>query len=370
MAGRKVMSQVIRENPLLALKALGQHLWVDNLSRALLREGELQRLIKEDGIDGVTSNPAIFEQAINGSAYYREDMERLRLAGLDAEGCYEALVIADVKAACQLLRPTFRRSRGESGYVSLEVSPALANDIARTIAAAHRLKSAVGCDNLLIKVPATPPGIDAFSELTAEGLSVNVTLIFSPGQYEAVVQAYLRGARRWLVRGGQVSHLRSVASIFLSRVDTVVDQRLTALSTAPDEPLYGRAGIALAKVCHARYREIFHGPDFAALHQAGIRPQTPLWASTRNKNLAYSDVLYVEALIGAESISTLPEITLDAFRQHGQVSNRLTDGLDEAFAHIQSLKALGIDLGEVGDHLQRDGVQLFAAAYQKILLGL
>lgn len=357
-------------NPLLALKALGQHLWLDNLSRTLLREGGLQRLINEDGIDGVTSNPAIFEKAIAGSPYYREDLERLRSTGLDAEACYESLVIADIRAACAMLLPAFRASRGESGYVSLEVSPALADDTAGTIAAAHRLFDAVGRDNLLIKVPGTPAGIDAFEELSAAGISVNVTLIFSLAQYEAVAQAYLRGALRWLKTGGKTRHLRSVASIFLSRVDTLVDKRLEALGTAHAERLSGRAGVALAKCCHGRYREIFHGPDFALLRLAGIRAQTPLWASTGSKNLAYSDVLYVEPLIGAESINTLPDATLAAFRQHGQVANRLQEGLDEARIHIQALLDLGIDLTEVGESLQRAGVLLFAEAYQKILLGL
>lgn len=357
-------------NPLLALKALGQHLWLDNLSRTLLREGGLQRLINEDGIDGVTSNPAIFEKAIAGSPYYREDLERLRGAGLDAEACYESLVIADIRAACAMLLPAFRASRGESGYVSLEVSPVLANDTAGTVAAAHRLFDAVGRDNLLIKVPGTPAGIDAFEALSAAGLSVNVTLIFSLAQYEAVAQAYLRGALRWVESGGKARHLRSVASIFLSRVDTVVDKRLDLLGTAHAERLSGRAGVALAKCCHGRYREIFHGPDFALLRLAGLRPQTPLWASTGSKNLAYSDVLYVEPLIGAESINTLPDATLAAFRQHGQVANRLQEGLEEAQAHIQALLNLGIDLNAVGESLQSDGVKLFAEAYQKILLGL
>jgi transaldolase len=357
-------------NPLLELKALGQHIWLDNLSRNLLREGGLQRLINEDGVDGVTSNPAIFEKAIVGSPYYRDDLERLRANGLDAEDCYESLVIADIRAACAMLLPAFRESAGETGYVSLEVSPELANNAAGTVAAARRLKALVGLDNVLIKVPATPAGIEAFSRLTAEGLSVNVTLIFSLAQYEAVAQAYLCGALRWLESGGNVRHLRSVASVFLSRVDTLVDKRLDALGTMHAARLGGRAGVALAKCCHGRYLDIFHGPDFALLKKAGIRPQTPLWASTGSKNLAYSDVLYVEALIGPESINTLPDATLAAFRQHGQVANRLSEGLDQAQIHIQALIALGIDLDALGETLQVDGVQSFLAAYQQIMLGL
>lgn len=366
MVGGEIMSA----NPLLELKAVGQHIWLDNLSRTLLREGGLQRLINEDGIDGVTSNPSIFEKAIANSPYYREDLDKLRAAGLDAEACYESLVIADIRAACSLLLPAFRASRGEAGYVSLEVSPALANDTPGTIAAARRLRAQVGLDNILIKVPATPAGIEAFARLTAEGLSVNVTLIFSLAQYEAVVQAYLRGAQRWLESGGNAQHLRSVASVFLSRVDTVVDKRLDALGTMHAARLNGRAGVALAKCCHGRYQDVFHGSDFARLRAAGIRPQTPLWASTGTKNPAYSDVLYVEALIGPESINTLPDATLAAFRNHGRAVSALNEGLDDAQNHLQALMELGIDLDAVGQSLQLDGVRLFAEAYQKILLGL
>ena len=364
------MTHAAAANPLLALKALGQYIWLDNLSRTLLRDGGLQRLINEDGVDGVTSNPAIFEKAIAGSPYYREDIKRLRGAGLDAEACYESLVIDDIRAACAMLLPAFRVNWGASGYVSLEVSPALAHDTVGTVAAALRLKQAVGRDNLLIKVPATPAGIEAFAELTAEGVSVNVTLIFSPAQYEAVVQAYLRGALRWLENGGTARYLRSVASIFLSRVDTVIDHHLNELGTPQVLALRGLAGVSLAKCCHAHYRQVFHGPEFALLRLAGIRPQTPLWASTGSKNVAYSDVLYVEPLIGAESINTLPDATLAAFRQHGRASNSLPEGLDEARRHIQALMALGIDLNIVGESLQHDGVRLFTEAYQKILLGL
>ncbi len=358
------------ENPLLALKALGQHIWLDNLSRTLLREGGLQRLIEEDGIDGVTSNPAIFEKAITGSRYYRDDLERLRGAGLSAEACYESLIIADIQAACALLQPVYIDSGGETGYVSLEVSPELAHDTAATVAAAHRLRQAVGCANLLIKVPSTLAGIGAFEQLTAAGLRVNVTLIFSLVQYEAVARAYLRGAQAWLAGGGHPEQLRSVASIFLSRVDAAVDQRLDALGTIGVNRLKGRVGVALAKTCHQRYREIFHGPDFAALEAAGVRPQTPLWASTGSKNPAYGDVLYVEALIGQESINTLPDATLAAFRDHGQAADCLRADVEEAQTHLADLAALSIDLAEVGESLQVDGVRLFAEAYKKIMASL
>jgi transaldolase len=360
----------MKENPLLALKALGQHIWLDNLSRTLLREGGLQRLISADGVDGITSNPAIFEKAIAGSPYYREDLARLRGLRLDAEACYEALVIDDIRTACALLQPAYEHSAGDTGYVSLEVSPELANDTAGTVAAAQRLRQAVGCANVLIKVPGTPAGIDAFERLTATGIRINVTLIFSLVQYEVVARAYLRGAQAWLAGGGEPEQLRSVASIFLSRVDTAVDQRLEALGTAEARGLRGRTGVALAKTCFLRYQEIFHGQAFAALRAAGVRAQTPLWASTGSKNPAYSDVLYVEALIGPESINTLPDATLVAFRDHGRPAGHLMDGLQDAQAHMQALAELAIDATALGERLQVDGVQLFAEAYRKLLSSL
>lgn len=350
-------------NPLLALKALGQHVWLDNLSRTLLQEGVLQRLMVVDGIDGVTSNPATFEKAIAGSTCYREDLERLSGANLGAEARYESLVIPDIRAACDVFFPDYLASLGETGYVSLEVSPALAHDMTASEAAAQRLRQAVGRDNLLIKVPATAAGVRAFEHLTAAGVRVNVTLIFSQAQYEAVAQAYLRGAQRWLDGGGNAGQLRSVASVFLSRVDTLVDKCLDANGTTQAQAPRGRSGVALAKRCYRRYLEIFHGPDFAALGQAGVRPQTPLWASTGTKNPAYSDVLYVEPLIGPESISTLPDATLAAFRQHGRAAATLMNGMDEAQAHVEALAALGIDLDDVGETLQIEGVRLFAEAY-------
>ena len=357
-------------NPLLALKQLGQHVWLDNLSRALLKEGELQRLIDEDGIDGVTSNPAIFQKAIVGSAWYQEDLERLRSAGLDAEARYEALVIPDIQAACDVLAPAYLSSAGETGYVSLEVSPVLAHDTAGTLAAALRLRQAVARDNLLIKVPATAAGVQAFEQLTDAGVSCNVTLIFSLAQYEVVAQAYLRGAQRWLDSGGDARSLRSVASVFLSRVDTLVDQRIDAIGSAHALALRGKIGVALAKCCHQRYQELFHGPDFAALALADVRRQTPLWASTGTKNPDYSDLLYVEPLIGKESINTLPGATLAAFRDHGRAEDSLGVGIAEAQLHLFALAGLGIDLDQIGDTLQTDGVSLFAEAYAKLIAAM
>jgi transaldolase len=355
------------DNPLHALKELGQHIWLDNLSRELLRGSGLQHLISEDGIDGVTSNPAIFQKAIVGSAWYRADLDRLRGGSLAAEARYEVLVIPDIQEACDILVPAYLSSGGEAGYVSLEVSPALAHDSAATLAAALRLRQAVMRDNLLIKVPATTAGVQAFEQLTAAGVRCNVTLIFSLAQYESVAQAYQRGAQRWLDAGGDAQSPRSVASVFLSRVDTLVDLRLEILGSTQALALRGKTGVALAKCCHRRYLELFHGPDFAALALAGVRRQTPLWASTGTKNPAYSDVLYVEPLIGKESINTLPDATLAAFRDHGRVGDTLGEGLAEAQLHLAALAALGIDLNELGETLQVDGVRIFADAYDKLL---
>jgi transaldolase len=354
-------------NPLIAVKALGQHLWLDNLSRTHLAEGILGRLIADDGIDGVTSNPAIFHKAITGSPHYQADLQRLRASGIAPEARVEALVIPDVQAACDLLRPAHAASAGDAGYVSLEVAPALAHDAPATVAAAQRLAAAVGRDNLLIKVPATPAGLIAFEQLTALGLRVNVTLIFSLAQHAAVCDAYVRGALAWVGRGGDARRLRAVTSVFLSRVDTLVDRRLEALGTPAARALAGKSGVALAKRCYQQYLDRFHGPAFAGLAAAGVRPATPLWASTGTKNPAYSDVLYVEPLIGPETINTLPDATLAAFRDHGRVAPTLTEGMDAARAHIQALAALGIDLDDVGETLQVEGVRLFADAYDQLL---
>jgi len=318
----------------------------------------------------VTSNPSIFQKAIASSPYYGDDLQRLRDSGLAAEARYEALVIPDIQAACDLLHPAYLASSGDAGYVSLEVSPALAHDAAATEVAALRLRQAVGRDNLLVKVPGTPAGVQAFEALTAAGVGVNVTLIFSLAQYEAVVQAYLRGALRWVESGGPARQVRSVASVFLSRVDTLVDQRLAAIGTPAASGLMGRSGVALAKACYQRCQAVFSGPDFSMLRLASVRRQTPLWASTGTKNPAYSDVLYIESLIGPETINTIPDASLAAFRQHGRLPVRLSEDMVDVERHIAALASLGIDLDEVGETLQVDGLRLFAEAYEKILLSV
>lgn len=356
-------------NPLVALKQQGQQVWLDNLSRTLLREGGLQRLISEDGLCGVTSNPAIFHKAIDGSPYYREELAGLKASGLSAEERYEALVIADIREACDLLLPVYRQSKGEAGYVSLEVSPHLADDEEGSVRAAQRLRAAVARDNLLIKIPATAAGIGAIERLIGEGVRVNVTLMFSLAHYDAVAGAYIRGARRWLEAGGEPQQLRSVASIFLSRVDTLVDKQLEQLGSEEALALRGQSALALARLVYVRYRERFHGAEFAPLARAGVAPQFPLWASTGTKNPDYSEVHYVEPLIGPETINTLPDKTLADFREHGQVARTLDSEAAVAAARqqIAALAAQGISLDECGETLQREGVRLFVEPFDKLL---
>jgi len=344
---------------------LGQSLWLDNLSRSLIRDGTLARLIAEDGVSGVTSNPSIFQNALASSPHYADDLARLKASELDAERRYEALVIPDIQAACDLLLPVFKRSHGNDGYVSLEVAPRWAYKAARTVEEAQRLSSWVNRRNLLIKVPGTPEGLRAFEALTALGINVNVTLLFSVAQTEAAFDAYIRGlAAR---AGADVRRSKAVASLFLSRVDTLVDTQLAAIGTDEALSLRGHAAVAMAKLAYQRYLKTFHGDAFAALAQQGAAPQTLLWASSGVKNADYHDLLYVEPLIGKETINTLPDKTLAALRDHGKPALRLEEGIAEAEAQLAELVHLGIDMDMVGNALQDDGVRLFEAAYQKLL---
>lgn len=353
-------------NPLLEVRALGQQIWLDNLSRTLLNEGHLARMIADDGVDGVTTNPSIFHKAIAGGRYYEDDLAALKGQPLDAESRYEALVIPDVQRACDLLRPTWERSQGKAGYVSLEVSPALAHDSEGTIAAGLRLRQAVARDNLLIKVPATPAGLNAIEGLIGRGVSVNVTLMFSLAHADAVAGAYLRGLEALRRAGGSLASVMSVASLFLSRVDTLIDKQLEAVGS-PGVALQGKTAVAMAKMAYRRYRSRFHGEAFASLATQGARPQFMLWASTGTKNPAYSDLLYVEPLIGEETVNTLPNATLAALRDHGKAAATLEEGTDAAQHHFDALAALGIDLTAAGEQLQREGLAQFEDAFAQLL---
>lgn len=354
-------------NPLLQVRALGQQIWLDNLSRSLLKDGHLARMIAEDGVAGVTTNPAIFHKAIASGRYYEDDLAVLKSRRLSAEQRYEHLAVADVQQACDLLAATYVQSRGGAGYVSLEVSPALADDAEGTVAAGQRLHAAVNRDNLLIKVPATAAGLQAIEALVADGISVNVTLMFSLSHVDAVADAYVAGLKRRHAAGGDVSRVMSVASVFLSRVDTLVDKQLAELGEA-GTALQGKTAVALAKLAYQRYRERFHGEAFAALRDAGARPQYMLWASTGTKNPAYSDLLYVEPLVGAETVNTLPDATLAALLDHGRIdAATLEQEADAAQAQFDALAAAGIDMHGNGERLQQEGLRQFETAFAELL---
>lgn len=354
-------------NPLLQLESFGQSIWLDNLSRTLLREGGLKRLIEQDGVSGVTSNPTIFFKAISESAHYKDEFQRLKSdKTLTAEQRYEALAIPDIQAACDLLRPVYDAAGGNDGYVSLEVSPALAHDTASTVTAALRLKAAIARANVLIKVPATKAGVAAIEQLIGKGCSVNVTLMFSLDHVRDVAGAYIRGLEQWVRGGGDPGAVKSVASLFLSRVDTLVDKKLEALG-GEALALRGRSGVALAKLAYEEYKAIFRGPMFAALAAKGARPQYLLWASTGTKNPAYSDVMYLESLIGPETVNTVPDATLAAFRDHGKAALTLERDTDAARAQFTMLAKLEVEMGRVGQQLQEDGLKLFEQSFVDLL---
>ncbi|MGE5217025.1 MAG: bifunctional transaldolase/phosoglucose isomerase [Chloroflexota bacterium] len=356
-------------NPLKELEETGQSIWLDYIRRNLLRNGDLKRMVEQDGLRGVTSNPTIFEKAMAGSTDYDEALRRILADDPEIEigKLYEMMAIEDIQETADVLRPVFEATHGDDGYVSLEVSPHLADDTEKTINEAKRLRAAVNRPNLMIKVPATPAGLPAIEQLIAEGINVNVTLMFSMSHYEAVARAYLKG----LERCGDPSKVASVASFFVSRVDTMVDKALESVGTPEAKALLGKIAIANSKVVYRRFLEIFHGEGFAALRQRGARVQRPLWASTSTKNPAYSDVLYVENLIGPETINTMPPETINAFRDHGKIPGAtVKQGLAEADAAVAELARLGVDLGAITEKLQQDGVAAFAASFDQLMASL
>lgn len=362
-------------NPLQGLHAHGQSVWLDYIRRSLLTSGELGRLIKEDGLRGVTSNPAIFEKAITGSTDYMEILRALAPQYQDAKTLYEQVAIRDIQDATDVLKPVYEQTQRRDGYVSFEVSPHLAHDTQGTLEEARRLWRAVGRDNLMIKVPATPEGIPAIEQLISEGTNVNVTLLFSQDVYERVANAYIAGLGKRAAQGGDVSHVASVASFFISRIDTAIDAMLTAkLKTTTDaseralvRSLLGKVAIANAKLTYQRYQELFRGDAWLALAKKGAQTQRVLWASTSTKNPNYRDVMYVEELIGPDTVNTIPPATFDAFRDHGRVRASLTEGLEEAYDTMEALEQVGISMAEVTDRLLKEGVQLFAEPFDKLL---
>ena len=363
-------------NPLRHVTALGQSVYLDEISRGMLRDGELRRLIVDDGIHGVTSNPAIFAKAITGSDDYDVAIADLANEGHDVEAIYETLAIDDIQDAADLFADLYRRSDGHHGYVSLEVSPRLAHDTAGTIAEARRLWRALERPNVFIKVPGTAEGLPAIRRLVAEGINLNVTLLFGLPRYQAVTEAYLQGLEDRLAAGEPLHRLASVASFFLSRIDVAIDPQLDALAAAGGEQaeraaaLRGRAAIASAKRAFVIYHERFGSERFAALAAHGARPQWLLWASTGVKDPRYPATMYVEPLIGTPTITTLPRETLDAYRREGDPKPRLSDGLEEAARSLRALGELGIDVAALTQHLEDEGVTKFAEPYEALLAAI
>jgi transaldolase len=358
------------------LHALGQSVWFDFIRRGHLASGEFERLVREQGVVGVTSNPSIFQQAISGSNDYDEAISRRGASGLAGAGLFEVLAVEDIQSACDVLRPVFQRTRGLDGRVSIEVSPLLAHDTAGTIEEARRLHRAVDRANVMIKVPATPEGLPAISQLTSEGLSINVTLIFSLARYEQVMEAYLSGLERRIAAGQPLGDIFSVASFFVSRVDSKVDASIdTAVAARPagdrtrDElaALKGRAAVANARLAYARFREVFAGPRWQALHARGAQLQRPLWASTSTKNPAYADTLYVDELTGRDTVNTMPLATLNAYNDHGTLELRVERDIDAAHALFRRLPELGVPLGALIDQLEGEGVEAFRKSYDALI---
>jgi transaldolase / glucose-6-phosphate isomerase len=365
-------------NPLQALQGYGQSVWLDYIRRSLLTSGELARLIEEDGLRGVTSNPAIFEKAITGSTDYVDMLRSLAPQYREAKALYEQVAIRDIQDAADVLRRVYEQTQRRDGYVSLEVSPDLARDTAGTLAEARRLWQQVGRPNVMIKVPATPEGIPAIEHLISEGINVNVTLLFAQEAYEQVVRAYIAGLEKRAAQGGDLRHVASVASFFISRIDTAVDallsERLKTATGASEQALLrsllGKVAIANAKQTYQLYQELFRGARWQALAQKGAQTQRVLWASTSTKNPAYRDVVYVEELIGPDTVNTMPPATFDAFRDHGRVRTRLTEDIEEAYDTMDTLAQVGISMAEVTHKLLDEGVDLFAEAFDKLLAAI
>jgi transaldolase/glucose-6-phosphate isomerase len=362
-------------NPLKELSEFGQSVWLDFIQRKLLTGGELKRMVEEDGLKGVTSNPAIFEKAIADSDDYDDVIAELGGDGsADPKAVYEAIATRDIQDAADVLKPVYDETERRDGYVSLEVSPYLAHDTEATVAEARRLWNTVSRDNLLIKVPGTPEGVPAIEQLIGEGISVNVTLLFAREAYEQVAQAYLRGLARAAADGLDVGRIASVASFFISRIDSLVDDTIQKRIEAADgtqkerlQALLGKVAIANARLTYKRYKEIMQGEGWQALAARGARPQRLLWASTSTKNPNYPDVLYVDELIGEDTVNTIPPATLDAFRDHGKIRKSLGEDVEAAAETMEALERAGVSMKEITDKLLEDGVRLFSEAFDKLL---
>jgi transaldolase/glucose-6-phosphate isomerase len=362
-------------NTLVEIARLGQSIWYDNIRRAMLASGDLARKIEEDDLRGVTSNPTIFEKAITGSSDYDEQFRALVAEGRGVADIYEELVVADIARAADILRPVYDKCAGRDGFISLEVDPRLAYDTGRTIADATRLFELLARPNVMIKIPASQEGLPAIEESIYRGVNINITMIFSIENYEQVAESYIRGLERRAAEGRSVEGIASVASFFVSRVDASVDAELEkrARETKSDggrksyESLLGKAAVANAKLAYQRFKEIFHGGRFAALRARGAQVQRPLWASTGTKNPKYSDVLYIDNLIGAETVNTVPPATYTAIRDHGRAALTIEEGLDESRSVVARLAEIGVDLKVVTEKLQRDGLAAFVSSFDTLL---
>jgi transaldolase len=349
-------------------KKQAQSPWLDNLSRPAIQSGQLASMVA-DGIRGVTSNPTIFQKAISGSDAYDEQFRTL-LKTRRVEDAYWELVINDIEHALAILRPVHDDADGGDGFVSIEVSPVIAHDTAASITDARAFHERIAEPNLLVKIPATAEGIPAIRQMTAEGRSINITLIFSLERYDEVIEAYIGGLREWVDGGGDARAVNSVASFFVSRVDTEVDRRLEAIGTPEALGLRGKAAVAQAKLAFQLFRQRFQGERWEALAASGARLQRPLWASTSTKNKDYPDLLYVDTLIGPDTVNTLPDATIAAFEDHGVVQCTIDDGVEEAAAVLEALDRLGVDMADVALTLENEGVAAFVKSYEELLQSL
>jgi transaldolase/glucose-6-phosphate isomerase len=365
-------------NPLRVLNSLGQSVWFDYIRRRDLVSGHIKELIDNDGVSGITSNPTIFEKAISSGDDYDEAIRKLIETGQDTAHIFEALEVEDIRTAADLFRPTYDSTEGRDGFVSIEVAPTLARDTKGTIAEARRLWSEVARPNILVKVPGTAEGLPAIEQLLGEGININITLLFAIERYEEVASAYIAALERLAREGKPLNRIASVASFFVSRIDVMTDQQLDQkLSAAKSDDekkrlgwLEGKTAIANAKLAYVKFKEISSSSRFQALAQKGARVQRMLWASTGTKNPHYSDTLYIDTLIGRDTINTMPVASLEAYRDHGKPALRIEEGLDESRKVMQELKAAGIDLAAITRKLEDQGVESFTKDYQKLLAAL
>ncbi|MGO8796163.1 MAG: transaldolase [Candidatus Sulfotelmatobacter sp.] len=371
-----VLESTTTTNPLKELLNYGQSMWLDYIRRDLLTGGQLKKMIADDGLRGMTSNPSIFEKAIADSSLYDDQLKQLASrADLDTTARYEQIAIRDIQDAADILRPVYDSSNFRDGYVSLEVSPLLALETEKTLAEARRLWKAVNRENVMIKVPGTAEGIPAIRQLIGEGININVTLLFAQEVYEKVAEAYIAGLEDLVKHGGNLKKMAGVASFFISRIDTLIDSMIDEKLKKTTDPqqqsflksLQGKVAIANGKLTYQAYQRIFSGPRWQALAAQGAQTQRVLWASTSTKNPAYRDVMYVEELIGPDTVDTMPPATIDAFRDHGKLRNSLTEDVPAAKKIMDDLQKAGISMKEVTDKLTTDGVKQFADAFHKLL---